>query len=43
MAIGISAMTGGSVTVIASFVGKALNITTAEITWLSAASSNCRD
>jgi MFS family permease len=39
MAIGISAMTAGSITVIASFVGRSLNMTTAEITWLSAASS----
>jgi hypothetical protein len=39
MAIGISSMTAGSITVITSFVGKDLNMTTPEITWLSAASS----
>jgi MFS family permease len=39
MAIGVSAMTTGSITVISSFVGKSLNMTTAEITWLSAATS----
>jgi hypothetical protein len=39
MAIGMSSMTTGSVTVISSFVGRDLNMTTPEITWISAASS----
>jgi hypothetical protein len=39
MAIGISSMTAGSITVITSFVGRDLNMSTPEITWLSAASS----
>jgi MFS family permease len=39
MAVGISSMTAGIVTVNASFIGRDLNMTTAEIIWLSAASS----
>lgn len=39
MAIGINSMTAGSVTVITSFVGKELNMSTAEIIWISASTS----
>ncbi|OCK85281.1 MFS general substrate transporter [Lepidopterella palustris CBS 459.81] len=39
MAVGMSSFTIGSVTVITSFVGKDLNMTNAEITWISAAAS----
>lgn len=39
MAIAMGSFLGGSVTVITSFVGKDLGMTTAEITWISSASS----
>jgi hypothetical protein len=39
MAIGISSMTAGSVTVISSFVARDLNMTTPQITWMSASTS----
>lgn len=39
MAIGIASMTAGSVTVITSFVGRDLNMSTPEITWIAASSS----
>jgi MFS family permease len=39
MAVGISSMTGGIVTVNSSFIGRDLAMSNAEITWLSAASS----
>lgn len=39
MAIGLSSMAGGAITVISSFVGRDLGMSNAEITWLSAASS----
>ncbi|KIV99075.1 uncharacterized protein PV09_09182 [Verruconis gallopava] len=39
MAIALSSMTAGVVSVITSFVGRDLNMTNAEITWISAASS----
>ena len=39
MAIGISSMTVGTVTVISSFIARDLNMTTAEITWVSASAS----
>lgn len=39
MAIGTSSMASGSVTVITSFVGKELDMSTAEITWISASTS----
>jgi hypothetical protein len=38
MAVAMSSFTGGSVTVITSFVGKDLNMTNAEITWVGASS-----
>lgn len=38
MAIGLSSMAAGVITVISSFVGRDLGMTNAEITWLSAAS-----
>lgn len=38
MAVAMSSFTGGSVTVITSFVGRELNMTNAEITWVSASS-----
>jgi hypothetical protein len=39
MAIGLSSMTAGVITVISSFVGRDLGMTNAEITWLAAAVS----
>jgi MFS family permease len=39
MAIGTNSMAAGSVTVITSYVGKELNMSTAEITWISASTS----
>lgn len=39
MAIAMGSFLGGSITVITSFVGKDLGMTTAEITWISSASS----
>jgi MFS family permease len=39
MAVGLSSMTQGLITVNSSFIGNSLNMTTAEITWLSAAGS----
>ncbi|KAF2669076.1 aminotriazole resistance protein [Microthyrium microscopicum] len=39
MAVGLNSMTAGIVTVNSSFIGRDLGMTTAEITWLSAASS----
>ncbi|KAK3115505.1 hypothetical protein LTR53_005081 [Teratosphaeriaceae sp. CCFEE 6253] len=39
MAIAMQAMLAGSVTVTSSFIGRDLNMTTAEITWISSASS----
>jgi len=39
MAIGTSSMSAGSVTVITSYVGKELNMSTAQITWISASTS----
>lgn len=39
MAIAMGSLLGGSITVITSFVGKDLGMTTAEITWISSASS----
>jgi MFS family permease len=39
MAIGLSSMIGGVITVVSSFVGRDLGMTNAEITWLSAAPS----
>jgi MFS family permease len=39
MAVGLSSMTTGVVTVTSSFIGADLHMTTAEITWLSAASA----
>lgn len=38
MAVAMSSFTGGSVTVITSFVGRDLNMTNAETTWISASS-----
>lgn len=39
MAIAMGAIWGGSVTVTSSFIGRDLNMSTAEITWISAANS----
>jgi MFS family permease len=39
MAIGTNSMSAGSVTVITSFVGRELNMSTAQITWISASTS----
>ncbi|KAK1089896.1 hypothetical protein LTR48_009376, partial [Friedmanniomyces endolithicus] len=39
MAIAMQAMLAGSVTVASSFIGRDLEMTTAEITWISSASS----
>lgn len=39
MAIAMGSILGGSITVITSFVGKDLDMTTAQITWMSSASS----
>ena len=39
MAIAMQAMLAGSVTVASSFIGRDLDMTTAEITWISSASS----
>ncbi|KAF2207791.1 hypothetical protein CERZMDRAFT_50395 [Cercospora zeae-maydis SCOH1-5] len=39
MAVGMSSFASGTVTVISSFVGRDLNMSTAEITWISSASS----
>jgi len=39
MAIAMGSILSGSITVITSFVGKDLGMTTAEITWISSASS----
>ena len=39
MAIAMQAMLAGSVTVTSSFIGADLNMTTAEVTWISSASS----
>lgn len=39
MAIAMGSFLTGSITVITSFVGKDLNMTTAQITWMSSASS----
>ena len=39
MAIAMGSLSTGSVTVISSFVGKDLDMTTAELTWISSASS----
>jgi hypothetical protein len=39
MAIGMSSMLAGSITVTSSFVGESLNMSTAEITWLYSSSS----
>lgn len=38
MAVAMSPFAGGSVTVITSFVGRDLNMTNAEIIWISASS-----
>jgi len=39
MAIGMASMNNGVVSVISALVGRELNMTTAEITWISAATS----
>jgi MFS family permease len=39
MAVGLSSMTAGVVTVTSNFIGEDLNMTTAEITWLTASSA----
>lgn len=39
MAIGMTAILSGSITVTSSFIGRSLNMTTAEITWLFSSSS----
>lgn len=39
MAIAMSALLTGSVTVVSSFIGRDLGMTTAEITWISSATS----
>lgn len=39
MAIAMGALLTGSVTVVSSFIGRDLNMTTAEITWISSATS----
>lgn len=39
MAIAMGALIAGSVTVTSSFIGKDLNMSTAEITWISSANS----